>query len=258
MSSMKHDRCKYFFNNSSLIKGELDRHKLFLFLDYDGTLTPIVESPEKAILSEETRSLIMRLKKRFPVAIISGRTLRDIRERVGIKELIYAGNHGAEIWDGKKTFVSPGFSADTDQLKDFLNRLNKALFHIQGILIEDKGITASIHYRKIRIKYLEEFLNIFRSIANGYREAFGITNGKKVFEIRPLNMWNKGDAVGWIWKNLGKDRFPVYIGDDTTDEDAFRVLKGSGITVSIGCSSVAGYYLKNQKDVKELLLFLLS
>ncbi|GMT47084.1 MAG: hypothetical protein IEMM0007_0650 [bacterium] len=258
ISSMKHNQCQYLFDHGSLIKEKLARHKLFLFLDYDGTLTPIVESPEKAVLSEEIRSLIMQLKERFPVAIISGRTLQDVRERVGIEGLVYAGNHGAEIWDGKKTFISPEFSVNKDQLKDFLNRLSEALSHIQGVLIEDKGITASIHYRKVRIKYLGEFLNIFWSIANDYKDVFRITSGKKVFEIRPLNAWNKGDAVRWIWENPGRERLPVYIGDDTTDEDAFRVLKGNGISVCIGCSPEADYYLKSQKDVREFLQFLLS
>ncbi len=258
ISSTKHSKCLHFFDHVSEIGDRLSPERMFLFLDYDGTLTPIVESPDKAVLSGEIRSLLTELKERIPIAVISGRSLEDIMDRVGIGDIIYAGNHGAEIWDGEKRIVTTETSVNRELLQEFLERLKHALSHLPGVLIEDKGITASIHYRMVRVKFLAEVINIFWSIANDYREAFRITSGKKVFEIRPLNAWNKGDAVRWIWENLGRERVPLYVGDDTTDEDAFRVLKGIGLSLCIGCSPEADYYLKNQQEVKRFLEVLLS
>ncbi|OGP65466.1 MAG: hypothetical protein A3K22_03905 [Deltaproteobacteria bacterium RBG_16_42_7] len=80
-----------------------------------------------------------------------------------------------------------------------------------------------------------------------------ITTGKKVFEIRPHGVWNKGDAVKWIMDKFGKDRIPVYIGDDATDEDAFKAVRGKGIAISIGTNKEADYYLKNQEEIRRFL-----
>lgn len=227
---------------------------LFLFLDYDGTLTPIVETPDKALISEEVRSLINRLSGVIPVAIVSGRSLKDVMEKVGVDGIIYAGNHGAEIWDGEKTAVSQHLSVDSYLLKEFLGHLTEALSHIDGVFVEDKWVTASVHFRNVRQKDLEEFFHLFSKTAEKYEKSFRITSGKKVFEIRPLDVWNKGDAVKWIAsEKAGEGRVLVYVGDDTTDEDAYRTLKGRGISISIGMNSEADYYLKSQEEVILLL-----
>ncbi|MBI5025334.1 MAG: bifunctional alpha,alpha-trehalose-phosphate synthase (UDP-forming)/trehalose-phosphatase [Nitrospirae bacterium] len=249
VSSMKTQRLNYLFDHLK----NIPKDNILIFLDYDGTLTPIVGSPDKAFLSDEIRSLLARLKKRVPVAIISGRALRDIRERVGIKDIIYAGNHGVEIWDGKEKVRSQESGVKSYALKEFLNRLKGALSHINGVIVEDKGITASIHFRMVNAKDVGNLFDTFWKIAGDYEDLFKITPGKKVFEIMPHGIWHKGDAVLWIWKNLGKGRVPIYIGDDTTDEDAFRAIKEKGITVCIGGSLEAEYYLKGQDEVKSFL-----
>lgn len=253
IASMKHKKCCYLFDHLIEIKAKLENQKVFLFLDYDGTLAPIADSPDKAFISDDMRSLIARLKEHIPIAIISGRSLQDIKERVGIEDIIYAGNHGAEIWNGGKTVVSQESSVNTDLLKEFLDRLKKALSAFQGVLIEDKGLTGSVHFRQVKVKYLWELFGKFREIAKDYESTFRITFGKKVFEIRPLNAWDKGDAVSWIIQNISKESIPVYIGDDTTDEDAFRVIKGNGISISIDGSPESDYYLRRQEGVKEFL-----
>ncbi len=256
ISSMKEEKCCYLFDHIDEIKDRLKGQRIFLFLDYDGTLTPIVESPDKASTPDDISTLIVRLKEHIPIAIISGRSLQDIKDRVGIEDIIYVGNHGAEIWDGKKRVISQESSVNRHLMQEFLDRLKTDLSHIEGVLIEDKGITTSIHFRMMDAKYFGEFFDIFNKIAKGYEEAFKITSGKKVFEIRPLNVWNKGDAVSWITENAGKSTFPVYIGDDTTDEDAYSVLKNSGLSISIGGSANADYYIQNQGEVKDLLMML--
>jgi trehalose-phosphatase len=222
-------------------------------LDYDGTITPIVDLPDKAVLSKEMRSLILRLKEIIPIAIVSGRSLDDIKRRVNIEEMIYAGNHGAEIWDGSKLVVGQQLSDSKEVLEKIIRELKEALSSVRGVVVEDKGITASVHFRMVNANEISKMFDIFWPIADSYKGLFKITSGKKVFEIRPHGIWNKGDSVKWIWKNFGKKKIPLYIGDDKTDEDAFKVIKGRGIGVSIGRSSEADYYLKTQEEVKKFL-----
>jgi alpha,alpha-trehalose-phosphate synthase [UDP-forming]/trehalose-phosphatase len=252
LHSMKPYRYRYLF---SYIE-KIPKKNIFLFLDYDGTLTPIVKSPEKAILADDMRSIIEVLKEKMPVAIVSGRELEDIKKRVGITDIIYAGNHGAEIWDGERLVVSPDLGDNKRILEQIILQMRKALSSVNGIIIEEKGITASIHYRKVPSRDLGKVFDIFWSTADRYKDLFRITSGKKVFEIRPYGIWNKGDAVKWIIKNFGGDRVPIYIGDDVTDEDAFKILRGRGIGISVGKSEESDYYLKNQREVKRFLLYL--
>jgi len=256
IASVRHDRCMYFFDSTDAVGRLMSGREIFLFLDYDGTLTPIVESPEKAILSEDVRDLIRNLRHHFSIAVVSGRAVDDIREKVGIDDIIYAGNHGAEIWDGRRVITSQEDSEVNASLKEMLERLESGLGHIPGVLIEDKGITASIHFRNVWEKHLGELFAVFWEITRKYENIFRITSGKKVFEIRPINAWNKGDAVRWIMKEFGQGMIPVYIGDDATDEDAFRAIQHEGISVGVGASLEADYYIRNQEEIRKFLGYL--
>lgn len=256
IAAVKSEKCCYLFDNMSEIKKRVFHKNIFMFLDYDGTLTPIVGTPDKAVISNEMRSLIIKLKDIIPVAIISGRALKDVKARVGIEDIIYAGNHGAEIWDGRKEIVSQGLAENRRLLEDILLRLEKETSHIKGVLLEDKGITASLHFRNVNVRQVGEIFSILEKIAKEYEEDLRFIIGKKVFEIRPVNIWNKGDAVSWIIENMGERRFPVYIGDDTTDEDAYSVLKNRGLSISIGGSANADYYIQNQGEVWDFLTML--
>ena len=253
ISSLKQGRCPYLFDRTGEIINRLTNGKIFLFLDYDGTLTPIVESPDEALISDEIRNLIIRLKGHVPVAVITGRSLKDIKKRVGIEGIVYAGNHGAEIWDGKEIIINQESATNIQLLNEVLNRLKSSLSHIQGILIEDKNITASIHYRMVNAGYLHQLFGIFRRIAMDYEGIFKFNHGKKVIEIRPVSAWDKGNAVDWTIKKMGEGRIPVYIGDDVTDEDAFRVIKDKGVSICVGGSPDADYFLKGQEEVREFL-----
>ncbi len=242
-------KCQYIFDSIE----EIPRDNIFLFLDYDGTLTPIVESPDKAILSEDMHSLIIKLKEIMPVAIVTGRSLENIMDILKIEKMIYAGNHGAEIWDGKNLVMEQQLSDSKKALEKIIKELKETLSFVQGVIVEDKGITASIHFRMVASQDICKMLNIFWAIADSYKGLFRITSGKKVFEIKPYGIWNKGDAVKWIWKNFGENKIPIYLGDDLTDEDAFKVIKGEGMGISIGKSNEADYYLKTQQEVKTFL-----
>jgi trehalose 6-phosphate phosphatase len=143
-------------------------------------------------------------------------------------------------------------------LQELLDALHAALAPIPGILIEDKGLTASVHFRLVDENRLGDFFHLFNLTTKKYETLFRITSGKKVFEIRPLDAWNKGDAVSWIIGTMGGERIPFYAGDDATDEDAFRVISGSGISVSVGGCQGADFHLKSQDDVSRMLELLLG
>ncbi|GMR04609.1 MAG: hypothetical protein BMS9Abin23_0509 [Thermodesulfobacteriota bacterium] len=258
ISSEKEQKQRYLFDHVKELKKSIKGRMVFLFLDYDGTLTPIVSTPDEARLADDMRSIVKRLKEKVPVAVISGRSLADIRERVGIEGIIYAGNHGAEVWDGEKTVVSQNHTEKRVLLEELIVELREKLDHIHGVIVEDKGVTASIHFRLIKPRDLAEFFDIFSSTVKGSETAFRITSGKKVFEIRPIDIWNKGDVVEWITKKIMPGRKPVYIGDDTTDEDAYRAIKGRGVSINVGTSAVSEYCLNNQGEVKRFLELLLG
>lgn len=250
---VKNRNFSYLFDSKNQVWKKVSDKNIFLFLDYDGTLSPIVETPDKALISDEIRSLIIKLKELVSIAVISGRMLKDVKDRVGIDDIVYAGNHGAEIWDGKREIITQGAAENRRLLEDIQSKLKKELSPIDGVLLEDKGITASLHYRNVNANQVGKIFSILDKIAKEYKNNFRFTTGKKVFEIRPVTIWNKGDAVSWIMTNLGNGKMPIYIGDDTTDEDAFMAIKGKGISICIGRNSKADYYLKEQQEVEIFL-----
>jgi len=228
-------------------------NRAFLFFDYDGTLTPLVDTPQTAVLDENIRAMLNSLKSKYQIAIISGRSLADIMGLVDIKDIIYAGNHGAEIWDGKNIVRGGSEAVDTRLLHEFKEKISAVLTDIDGVIIEDKTITLSIHYRNVKQEEMAKMIANFRNVADSYKDRLRITEGKKVFEVRPLNAWNKGDAVAWILKNFGAGKMPVYIGDDSTDEDAFKAINKTGVSISIGKNIHASCYLESQTAVARFL-----
>jgi trehalose-phosphatase len=235
--------------------------KILLLLDYDGTLTPIRERPALARLSSSRRRTLRTLSrhKNFLLAIISGRKLSDLKKMVDIPGLIYIGNHGFEISLPGHHFVHPAakhFAFDLARIKKDLS----ALRHIKGVLIEDKDYTLSIHYRLIPARRLKHFYNILYRTLRPWRKRFELTRGKKVFEIRPPVVWDKGKAVKWISRQLrAKEHRLVYIGDDRTDEDAFRALQKKGMTIHVGKGRTAAKTrLKNVSRVYRYLKGLIN
>jgi len=249
------------FDSLSEIAGALGTiRRIFLFLDFDGTLAPIVERPENAEMPAETRSRILHLMKqpRFRVSIISGRALSDLQLRVGIPGLIYAGNHGFEIQGPNMSFAEPAAVHRTQSLENIVRTLETRLQHISGTLIENKGLTASVHYRRARQTDFEEIRVIVQKIVASAGNLFRVAQGLQVLEVRPNVNWNKGTAARWILEASGRrDAMPVYVGDDTTDEDAFKALS-EGITVRIGrtARTAARFELEHQEDVSEFLQWL--
>lgn len=246
------------------VKEGLRGKNLFIFLDYDGTLTPIVDTPDKAVLSRETKALLLKLSRLplFTLAIISGRSLGDIKGMVRLPKIIYAGNHGLELEGPGLRSVSPIPPSYSVILKKLKCKLAARLSHIPGVIIEDKGLTLSIHYRMAPKKNHKIIAKI---VADAMRscsaqKVAGVNPGKKIIEIRPLKGSDKGKIASWL---LARQYFllneqpvvSIYIGDDITDEDAFNALRDKGMTVFVGRSrtSPAQYYLKDTKEVIKFL-----
>jgi trehalose 6-phosphate phosphatase len=246
--------------------------RIMLLTDYDGTLTPIVERPELAFLPESTGQLLRALSRKhnFTVGVISGRALADLKSRVGISSLVYAGNHGLEIEGPGIRFVSPVAEELRPILRILHYVLDRALSTVRGVLVENKGLSLSVHYRLVDSHKAGEIEDIVKRVA-GPVEANGkarITSGKKVFEVRPAVNWDKGKAIKLLMKRYGKGGrrsglMPIYLGDDLTDEDGFRVIEayGNGVSIFVGAptfDSVARYFLKSPREVAIFLETLLG
>jgi trehalose-phosphatase len=245
---------------------------ILLLLDYDGTLTPIAGKPELANLSEGTKQLLEALaqQRRLTLAIISGRALAELKEKVGISSIIYAGNHGLEIEGPQISFVSPAAEESKPLLRQMHGELSQALEAIEGVLVEDKGLTLSVHYRQVADDKSGEVRDIFERITGDAARSgrIRITSGKKVYEIRPAVAWDKGEVVKMLMGRCGKGGrerglLPIYLGDDLTDEDGFRAINGygSGISVFVGerdSPSSARYFLRSPDEVAKFLSLILE
>ena len=240
--------------------------RVLLLCDYDGTLTPIVEKPELAILPEKTRELLLALvtQRSFTVGVISGRAMADIRQKVGIENIIYAGNHGLEIEGPGISFINPLAEEMRPVLRLIQQVLNKALSPIRGVFVENKGLSLTIHYRMVEEDKSDEVRNVFERVIATARSLGKviITTGKKVYEVRPQVDWDKGKAISLLIEKYGKPKvkselLPIFLGDDQTDEDGFRVIeKHGGISVFVGEQtnhSAARYYLKSPAEVEQFL-----
>ena len=235
-----------------------------VFLDFDGTLAAIRRSPSAVGLSKAARKTLERLagEKRVSAAVISGRALSDITKRVGVKGLIYAGNHGLEIKGKGIKYTAPGALKAKKAITAIRRKAEKAYAGIKGVIVEDKGLSLSIHYRMASPSKAPLIERTIREFAGPFVRGGNIrlTSGKKIWEVRPAVDWNKGKAALYLLKMLEKrsegGSFPICIGDDRTDEDVFRALRGKGLTVFVGRpgeKTSAEYYLRSTGEVIRFL-----
>jgi len=294
------DGCSSPFDNAELhlvpsalehldeIEARMRNQQLAFFLDYDGTLTPIVDNPSEAKLTEEARAVVRGLAASHPTAIVSGRARATAQGLVQLDELYYAGSHGFDITGPLRRRENQSSAGGSDAsgealpsisfrvadsfrpaLEEAKARAEEALSGIPGALVEDNTFSVSIHYRMVaeenREKINEVVCNLLTEMPMLRR-----TYGKMVYELRPSAEWDKGKAVEWLLEQIKKeykeqaleveqDFFPLYIGDDVTDEDAFRVmgnLDGLGIIVSdtaLEGSTAASYSLRSPVEVVQFL-----
>lgn len=247
------------------LKAHLKGKRLVVFLDYDGTLTPIVERPELAVLSDEVRAAVRALAQRCTVLVMSGRDLRDVQARVGLPDIVYGGSHGFEIGGPAGMHIEQQHGAAfLPQLDQAERMLHERLGPIPGLQVERKKYAITVHFRRVQVADLtavERGVDAVLAASPGLRK----THGKMIFEVQPDIEWDKGWAMSGLLDSLGlqaANDFVLYLGDDITDEDAFGALaaRGNGLGILVrdeardaARPTAAHYALANTQEVQRLL-----
>ncbi len=252
----------YFFEKKSFnrFRNKIKQYpRIALFLDFDGTLVPIQKDPAQCFLLHETKKQLLLLtdSKHCYITILSGRSLSDIKKRVGIKKIYYGGNHGLNISGSGMRYTHPEAQKAKSIINAIERRLKKEIAKIKGVWLENKKYSLSLHFRSVTATDIPLIKKIFRNTVDEFlkKNLLSVIKGKKVLELVPAVSWDKGKAVFLILQRLKHKCLPIYIGDDQTDENAFRALNKKGITIRVGKSAktAADYYLKNQREVSEFL-----
>jgi len=238
---------------------KLEKQRVAIFLDYDGTLTPIVSRPEDAKITPEMKAAVHELSTLIPVAVISGRDRKDVSQMVGLDNLIYSGSHG---FDTKGPDFEYQHEAGVKCLPEFdaaEKALKQSLSAIDNAKVERKLFAIAIHYRNVSENEVAKVEALVNEIYHKY-DCLKKTGGKKIIELKPDIDWHKGKALLWLLEKLDLKKseiLPVYIGDDVTDEDAFKVLpEVDGIGILVGdheMSTTANYRLDEVPHVKNFL-----
>ncbi|MEX2299492.1 MAG: trehalose-phosphatase [Bryobacterales bacterium] len=256
---MTTDRLASALESIGEIQGRMTGKRLAVFLDYDGTLTPIVERPEQAVLSAETREVVEDLASLCPLAVISGRDLRDVRDLVGIKGIYYAGSHGFDIAGPAGHHISVRQGEEfLPQLDELEIRLRDRLRTVDGSEIERKTFSIAVHYRRVASGHAAEVERVVdEELAKS--PQLRKTLGKKVFDLQPRIDWHKGKALIHLLNVLhldGADVLPIFLGDDLTDEDAFESIAGRGIGIVVRDEvrpTAAQFALESAAEVRRFL-----
>ncbi|KAK4766809.1 hypothetical protein SAY87_008451 [Trapa incisa] len=250
--------------------------QIVMFLDYDGTLSPIVDDPDRAFMSDKMRATVKKLARCFPTAIVSGRCRDKVYSLVKLAELYYAGSHGMDIKGpeegtkykkgGRAGILFQPASEYLPMIDEVYKELVEETKTIPGAKVENNRFCASVHFRCVDEKRWSDVAQRVKSVLKQYPKL-RLSQGRKVFEIRPEIKWDKGKALEFLLESLGfancTDAFPVYIGDDRTDEDAFKILRdrgqGSGILVSkFPKDTNASYSLQEPSEVMDFLQLLIN
>lgn len=220
--------------------------RVAVFLDYDGTLTPIVRNPDAAFISNEMRETVRDLAGVFPTAIVSGRGREKVESFMQLEGLCYAGSHGLDISAPKEAHGNVSFSGVEccQPAADFAPVINEAyktlckeMEQFPGALVEHNKFCLSVHFRNCDSSALEDIEQVVECVVEEHKDLLKVTRGRKVLEVRPQVAWDKGRAVEHLLKALNlddEDVLPIYVGDDRTDEDAFKALKARGGGPGIG------------------------
>ena len=235
--------------------------RIILFLDYDGTLTEIQSTPELAVLSGKMKKLLQKIShcREISVIIVTGRAYQDIFNLIRLNNITYISNHGFLITGDKMHWVHPSIDEHLLLFPKIVSDLKTSLVDNKGTLIEDKGFSISIHYRNANPNEVQIIKNKIERIIHKYKNNIKLTEGKKVFELSPPVIWNKGTAVlEWLCKQqviLDNPPLIISIGDDKTDEDMFLALNNIGITIKVGVElpTKASFYLLNSNEVYRFL-----
>lgn len=248
------------------LRERLSGRRPAVFLDYDGTLTPIVDRPEDAVISDEMREAVRGLARRCTVCVVSGRDRYVVQELMGLDDLVVAGSHGFDIWSPTEGEVRHEASGRFEELvTEVEERLRRALAGIEGALVEPKSTSVAAHYRLVAEEERVRVGEVVEALLAERPDELKVTPGKMVYEVQPKIDWDKGRAVLYLLETLGlnrEDTLPIYLGDDVTDEDAFGALSGRGVGVFVGDvghpetagrDTVADYALYTFEEVRRFM-----
>ncbi|HTL69896.1 MAG TPA: trehalose-phosphatase [Candidatus Eisenbacteria bacterium] len=240
--------------------------KKLLLLDFDGTLVSIARTPSEVRFRDRTQKLLRQLARRpdYRLAIISGRSLRDLKGFFRLKNALYVGNHGLEMSGGR---LRPPPEARRARKMRFalwkiFEKMSADFYGLPGVLLEDKGLTLGLHFRNVGREHRPAFAEAVEYLRRHTRvggHPLVWKKGKKVWEVVPKIRWHKGFAAAYLLRRH-RGALPIVIGDDRTDEDMFKAMRRFGITVRVGPSRAthARYYLRSQREVDRLLEALLN
>ena len=224
--------------DAGLLADRMAGRRPAIFLDYDGVLTPIVDRPEDAVMSERMRATVRDLAARCPVCVVSGRDRRVVQQLMGVDDLVVAGSHGFDIWSPRQGTIAHDAATGHEQLiATVTERLRSDVRSIRGVTVEPKHASVAVHFRLTAPEDHDRVASVVRALLAEYSDQLKVTPGKMVYELQPKIDWDKGKAVVYLLGVLGLDTDDVvalYLGDDITDEDAFRALGGRGIGIIVG------------------------
>jgi trehalose 6-phosphate phosphatase len=241
--------------------------RVAVFLDYDGTLTPIVDRPQDAVISDSMRQVVRELAHRCTVCVVSGRDRAVVQGLMGVNDLVVAGSHGFDIWSPGGGAIEREEGSDfAGLLADVTARLRARVAAVNGALVEPKKTSVAVHYRLVDERERPRIEAIVDAEVGARRDALRLMAGKMVYEIQPKLEWDKGRAVLlYLLEALGldgEDVLPLYVGDDLTDEDAFRALSGRGMGILVadpadreiaGRGTAADFILLDTQEVERFL-----
>ncbi len=233
---------------------------LFVVSDFDGTLAPLVDFYLDAQIGAEARTALMHLsgKPNTKIAIVSGRSLEDVRRRVGMDNVVYSGNHGLEIRGNDFEYYPTADSGMHHILPRLALSLTAKLSDIPNVLVENKTLTLSVHVRRAPPDRIPEVELRITECLHDMSKHYRVVPGDMVYEVRPNVVWNKGLAAIWIRDRLDMHHaLSICIGDDRADEDIFTALS-AGITIHVGTATetAAQYQLYTPADVGRFLRWL--
>jgi trehalose 6-phosphate phosphatase len=223
--------------DTTAVAERLEGRRPAVFLDYDGVLSPIVPRPEDAIMTDEMRGIVRALADRCPVCVVSGRDRRVVAELMGLDDLVIAGSHGFDIHDPQRGVIEHEASRGWEDLvAEITERVRTAAGEIEGTQVEPKHASVALHDRHVADADRPRVEALVEAVLAEHPGQLRVTPGKFVHEIQPKIDWNKGKAVEHLVGVLDLDRpgpdgrptVPIYLGDDITDEDAFRALAERG------------------------------
>ena len=253
-------------DDAAALEAELSGRRLAVFLDYDGTLTPIVARPEDAVISARMREVVRALAHRCTLCVVSGRDRVVVQRLMGVDDLVVAGSHGFDIWSPEGGALEreegTAFASLLDRVTGILRHRTES---IAGALVEPKKSSVAIHYRLVEDRDRPRVRAIVEEILAAEPDALKVTPGKMVYELQPKIDWDKGKAVLYLLRALeleGGEVLPLYLGDDITDEDAFEALRPRGVGILVadpsdpelaGRTTCAQYVLRNTDEVERFL-----